>query len=78
MFQASPYLWVTSSLCGPALVFRLSASTDSTFLCFVAQDNSSSEDLNSLQLLSVNKNTLEGNKAFSYLLLPLAPVQEQN
>lgn len=78
MFQASPYLWVTSSLCGPTLVFCLSASTDSTFLCFVAQDNSSSEDLNSPQLLSVNKNTLEGNKAFSYLLLPLAPVQEQN
>lgn len=77
MFQASPYLQVTS-LCGPALVFSLSASADSTFLCFVARDNSSSEDLDILLLPSVNKNTLEGNKAFPYLLLPLAPVQEQN
>lgn len=37
-FQASPYLCMTSSICGPALVFFLSASTDSIFLCFMAQD----------------------------------------
>lgn len=54
----------------------LSASTDSIFLCFVAQDhedNSSSEDLNSLLLRSVNKSTVKGKNHFPTSFFPLPP-----
>lgn len=71
MFQASSDLCVTSSSCDPAMVFSLSASTDSIFLCFMERDNSSSEDLNSLLLHLVNKNTLEGNNHFLTSFFPL-------
>lgn len=77
MFQASPDFWVTSFLCGPALVFSLSASTDSIFLCFMPQGNSNSEDPNSLLLYSVNKNTLEGNNHFPPSFFPLSPFKNK-
>lgn len=77
MFRASPDLWVTSSSCGPASVFSLSASTDSIFLRSMAQHNSSLENLNSLLLHLVNKNTLEGNNHFPTSFFPLPPFKNK-
>lgn len=77
MFQASPDLCITFSICGPVLVFSFSASTDSISVCLLAQASSSSEDLNSLLVPSVNKNTLEGNNHFPTTFFPLPPFKNK-
>lgn len=57
IFQVSPGLCITFSICSPVLVFSFSASTDSISMCLPAQANSSSEALNILLLPSHLKET---------------------
>lgn len=71
-----PQIWLISSVCGPSLVSSFCLNRQHFLLCFVAQDhedNSSSEDLNSLLLHSVNKSTLEGKNHFPTSFFPLPP-----